>query len=241
MSGAPAGPVAGVVVPAAGSGSRMGGEVKQFRPLGGAPVLVQTLRAFARHPQVGPLVAAVPAPSVEAVGEMLADHGVRARVVAGGASRQASVAHGLAALPPNTPLALVHDAARPFVPQRVITQVIAQAHAHGAAAAALPVADTLRQGGIGPLFGDTVPRDGMWAMQTPQGARLGWLRRAYGHTRTIATDEAGLLQAVGYPVRIVEGDARNRKLTHASDWPLAEALWPLWAREERGERPEEDV
>ena len=225
---------AGVVVPAAGSGSRMGGDVKQFRPLGGAPVLVQTLRAFARHPEVGPLVAVVPAQAVDAVREMLADHEVAAVTVAGGPSRQASVGRGLAALPPDTPLALVHDGARPFVSARVITDVLTDARTHGAAAAALPVADTLRHGGAGPLFGDTVPRDGLWAMQTPQGARLGWLRRAYGNTRAVATDEAGLLQAVGYPVRIVEGDARNRKLTHPSDWPLAEALWPMWEREVRG-------
>ena len=225
----------GVVVPAAGSGSRMGGVAKQFRTLGGAPVLVQTLRAFARHPGVAAVVAVAAPAEVDAVGAMLREHGVRADVVAGGTSRQASVGRGVAALPPGTEVALVHDAARPFVPARLIADVIREARAHGAAAAALPVADTLRQGGAGPLFGATVPRDGLWAMQTPQGARLGWLRRAYGHTRAVATDEAGLLQAVGYPVRIVEGDARNRKLTHPSDWPLAQAMWPLWERDEIGE------
>ena len=209
--------------------------------LGDAPVLVQSLRAFARHPEVGPVVAVV-APGDEAeVREVLAGHGLEAvAVVAGGASRQASVAQGLAALG-EVEVALVHDAARPFVTARLISAVVAAARAHGAAAAALPVADTLRQGGAGPLFGATVPRDGVWAMQTPQGARLAWLRHAHGHTRAVATDEAGLLQAAGYPVHIVHGDARNRKITDASDWALAEALWPTWrAAEWEREREEEE-
>ena len=227
------------MVPAAGSGSRMGGETKQFRSLGGAPVLVQTLRAFRQHERVGPIVVVVASGEVSAVGEMLGAHGVGAVVIAGGLSRQASVGLGLRALPDDVGVVLVHDAARPFVSQRVITDVIAATRQHGAAAAALPVADTLRQGGTGPLFGATVPRDGLWAMQTPQGARAAWLRRAYGHTRAVATDEVGLLQTLGYPVRIVGGDARNRKLTHPSDWALAQALWPLWVEAEGGKGKEE--
>ena len=226
-------PTVGAVIPAAGSGRRLGGAPKQYRTLGDAPVLIQTLRAFARHAEVGPLVAVVAPEAVAEASAQLAAFGLDAvDVVAGGASRQASVGAGLAALG-GVDLALIHDAARPFVSARLISDVIAAAHAHGAAAAALPVADTLRQGGDGPLFGATVPRDGLWAMQTPQGARLGWLRRAYGHTRATATDEAGLLQAVGYGVRIVTGDARNRKITEPSDWALAEALWPAWAAEMR--------
>ncbi|MDT0633103.1 2-C-methyl-D-erythritol 4-phosphate cytidylyltransferase [Rubrivirga sp. S365] len=224
----------GVVLPAGGAGRRMGGDVpKQFRLLGGAPVLVQTLRAFARHPALGAAVVVVPAGEEAAAGARLREHGAAAAVVAGGPTRQASVANGVAALPADVNLVLVHDAVRPFVSADVVSRVVAAARAGGAAAAAVPVADTLRQGGAGPLFGETVPRDGLWAMQTPQGARRDWLVRAHANAgRSVATDEVGLLQGAGYPVRIVEGDARNLKLTRPSDWALAEALWPAWMRDE---------
>ena len=219
----------GVVLPAGGAGRRMGGDVpKQFRVLGGAPVLVQTLRAFARH-GLDAAVVVVPAGEEGATADLLREHSAEAAVVAGGPTRQASVANGVAALPAEVDLVLAHDAVRPFVSQAVIARVVEAARQGGAAAAAVPVADTLRQGGAGPLFGETVQRDGLWAMQTPQGARRDWLARAAANAgRTVATDEVGLLQSAGYPVRIVEGDARNVKLTRPSDWLLAEALWEGW-------------
>lgn len=214
----------------------MGGETpKQFRELGGAPVVVQTLRAFARHPAPGPAVVVVPAGGEEGTRALLAAHGVEAAVVAGGPTRQASVANGVSALPPEVDLVLVHDAVRPFVPADVISRVVEAARAGGAAAAAVPVADTLRRGGAGPLFGETVDRAGLWAMQTPQAARRDWLERAAANAGgAVATDEVGLLQGAGHPVRIVRGDARNVKLTRPSDWLLAEALWPAWERDEWG-------
>ena len=220
----------GVVLPAGGSGQRMaapGEPAKQFRELGGAPLVVQTARAFGRHPGVGALVVVVPAGEEASTRETLAAHGVRAEVVTGGASRQASVARGVRAL--DADVVVVHDAVRPFVTQSVIANVISNASTHGASAAALPVADTLRQGGSGPLFGETVPRDGLWAMQTPQAARRDWLLRAAANAAGhVATDEVGLLQRAGYPVRIVPGDPRTFKVTRPADWRLAQALWPAW-------------
>lgn len=226
----------GVVLPAGGSGSRMGGgpgaPSKQFRDLGGAPVLVQTLRAFVRHPAVHAAVVVVPAGEEEVVTQQLSIFDLPAVVATGGPTRQSSVHGGVRALPPSVDLVLVHDAVRPFVTDAVIARVVEAAREAGAAAAALPVADTLRQGGGGPLFGETVPREGLWAMQTPQAARRDWLERALANAAGfVATDEVGLLQRAGHPVRIVEGDARNVKLTRPSDWDLAEALWPSWGGE----------
>ena len=219
--GEPAGR-AGVVLPAGGEGRRMGGAPKQFRLLGGAPVLVQTTRAFVVHPAVDALVVVVPEEAVEETAELFQNHDVEADVVAGGATRQASVGAGLAALAGRVDLALVHDAVRPFVTAALIHRVVEAVRQHGAAAAALPVSDTLRRSD-GAVFGDAVERDGTWAMQTPQGARLDWLLAAHArHGSPPATDEVGLLQRAG---RLVEGDARNLKLTRPDDWALAEALW----------------
>lgn len=222
----------GVVLPGGGSGSRMaapGAPAKQFRLLAGAPVLVRALQAFLRHPRVGPAVVVVPAGEEAATRDLLAAHAAEATVVAGGPHRQASVQEGVRALPDSVEVVLVHDAVRPFIPASVITAVTDAALTHGAAAAAVRVADTLRGGGDGPLFGETVPREGLWAMQTPQGARRDWLFRAAANAAGhVATDEVGLLQRAGHPVWIVEGDTRNVKITRPSDWRLAEALWATW-------------
>ena len=227
-----------VVIPAAGSGSRMraepGAPAKQFRTLGGAPVLVHTLRVFASHPEVGPVVVVVPESETRTVREALREHGAEPdAVVAGGATRQASVAAGLTALDDSVSFALVHDAVRPFLPADRLTALIGAIYTHGAAALAVPVADTLRRGKAGAALGATVPREGLWQMQTPQGARLDWLRHAHalaadaGH---LATDEVALLQDAGYAVRVVEGDARTFKITRPSDWPLAVAIFQTLAR-----------
>jgi 2-C-methyl-D-erythritol 4-phosphate cytidylyltransferase len=210
----------------------MGGEPKQRRLLGGAPVVVQTLRAFARHPAVGALIVVVPPSDLDPFRCLLDEYGVRATVTPGGATRQESVAHGLDAVPDGTDLVLVHDAVRPFIAADRIAAVVKSARAEGAAALAVPVADTLRRA-EGNRFGATVPREGLWRMQTPQAARLDWLREA--HTAAmqdgfIGTDEVEVLQRAGRAVRLVEGDARNVKLTHPADWALAEALWLDWQR-----------
>ena len=222
----------GAVLPAGGSGRRMaapGRPAKQFRTLGGAPLVVHAARAFARHPEIGLVIVVVPAGDEAATATSLAEHEVEADVVTGGHSRQSSVGRGLAAVPAGLETVLVHDAVRPFVTQSVIGSVTDAARRHGASAAALPVADTLRLGGEGPLFGETVPRDGLWAMQTPQAARRDWLVRAHANAAGWeATDEVGLLQRMGHPVHIVEGDPRTFKVTRPSDWRLAEALWPAW-------------
>lgn len=215
----------GVVLPAAGAGLRMGGSAKQFRDLGGAPVVVQTLRAVLAASVVRHAVVVVPPSEVPAATALLAEHRLPATVVAGGASRGASVRLGIEALPPDVEVVLVHDAVRPFVSADLVERVAAAAREHGAAAAAVPIADTLRRSHRG-MLGETVDRDGLWAMQTPQGARRPLLAAAYAaQGDDAATDEAGLLLANATPVCLVEGDARNLKLTHPSDAALAEAIW----------------
>jgi len=219
-------PDVALVVPAAGQGSRMGGTPKQFRLLGGSPVLLQTLRVFDRHPRVGSMIIAVAETEVEGIRKLLGEAGLRARVqvVAGGETRQASVHAALKAVPVDVEFVLVHDAVRPFVPTSVIEEVIASAQAHGAAVPAVPVADTLRRA-EGGVFGETVPREGLYLVQTPQGFRRALLEDAYARATVEVTDDAALVQALGHPIRLVVGDRANVKLTTPDDWALAEALW----------------
>ena len=225
-----------LIVPAAGSGSRMGGEAKQFRTLGDAPLLVQTLRAFAGVEEIETVVVAAPENEVNAVEELLAQFGLAVQVVAGGATRQASVGEGLEAIGESAEIVLVHDAVRPFISAKKIREIIKAIHEYGAAAVAVPVADTLRRG-ADVVFGETVDREGLFRMLTPQGARTDLLLKAYAKAKAdsfTGTDEVAVLQRAGVDVHLVLGDERNIKLTRPSDWALAKTLWPEWLRTENG-------
>lgn len=219
-----------VVVPAAGHGTRMGGDrKKQFRLLGGQPVLVRTLEALAAS--VDGIVVAVGEAETASVQTMLSQTPslveTPVHVVVGGATRQASVARGLQAVPGGVPVVLVHDAVRPFVRPEAVQAVADAVAARGAAALAVPVADTLRRGG-GDAFGQTVEREGLWRMQTPQGARREFLVAALEQAERDgleATDEVGALSHAGHEVAIVDGDERNIKLTRPADWALGLAIW----------------
>ncbi len=217
----------------------MGGERKQFRTLGGAPVLVRTLEVFERHPEVDALVVVGPPGEAAALHDELRAHELTKlhAVVEGGATRQGSVCNGLAALPEETEVILVHDAVRPFLPADRLSAVIDAARTHGAAALAIPMADTVRRGATD--FADTVPRDGLWRMQTPQAFRVAWLRDAHATAEVTGTDEVELVQRLRHAVRIVEGSALTFKITTPADWTLAEALWPVWERENGREEERE--
>ncbi len=219
-----------VVVPAAGQGTRLGGERKQSRMLGDAPLLVQTLRRFDAHAEVDCLIVAAPAGEGEAFGAQLERYGFSRllRVVEGGASRRASVGNALAALPANVRWVLVHDAVRPFVSDSLVSVVLDATRTHGAAVPAVPVVDTVRRA-EGGVFGETVPRSGLFLVQTPQGFRRDWLESAYADADHDATDDAALVQQAGFVVHHVPGNPRNFKITTPDDWALAQLLWPLFS------------
>lgn len=230
--------ITSVVIPAAGVGRRMGGSAdaprKQFRTLGGAPVLVRTLEVFERHPAIDAFVVSGPTGEADALRDELEAAGLAKlhAVVEGGATRQASVGNGLAAVPADTRIVLVHDAVRPFLPADRLSAVIEAAHTHRAAALAIPMADTVRRAEEDG-FGATVPRDDLWRMQTPQAFRLDLLRAAHAQFYDVTgTDEVELVQRTGHAVRIVEGSALTFKITTPDDWALAEALWPKWASDQ---------
>jgi 2-C-methyl-D-erythritol 4-phosphate cytidylyltransferase len=223
-------PRVGVIIPAGGSGTRMGGPLlKQFLPLRGSPILLRTLRAFDGHPDIDEIVVAGPAGFLARIRGMVARGGfVRVTgVVEGGGNRQASVENALRALSPGITIVLVHDAVRPLVEPRVISQVIESAARWGAAAAAAPALDTVHWEGAPGFFTRTLARRRIWNVQTPQGFRRAILEEAHRRARRsglTATDDASLILRLGRRVRIVESSPRNLKITSPDDLRTASAL-----------------
>ena len=226
-----------VLVPAAGEGRRLGGTRKQFRTLGDRPLLVQVLLLFEQHPDVGHLIVSVPENVVTSVSDRLQAEGLSklTAVVSGGETRQASVRHALRAVPAPVEAVLVHDAARPFVTAKEVRRVVQVVRREGAAALAVSVADTLRVAEDSAVFGETVPRDHLYRMQTPQGFRRAWLEDAHAAAadadNAAATDDVELVQQAGRRVHVVPGSRRNFKITTTSDWSLAQQLWGPWTND----------
>jgi 2-C-methyl-D-erythritol 4-phosphate cytidylyltransferase len=218
--------VAAVLV-AAGSGERLGhGMPKALVTLCGRPILDWAIEAFASHPELAELVIAAPAAAVETIASTVAaDCPLPCSVVPGGASRTESVRRGLAALADRPEFVLVHDAARPLVPARLISDVVA-ALRDGADAVipVLPVADTVKRVADEVVLA-TLDRAELRRVQTPQGFRASILRAAYAAAPDlVATDDAGVVEAYGTKVSTVPGDEAAFKITTPYDLRLAELL-----------------
>jgi 2-C-methyl-D-erythritol 4-phosphate cytidylyltransferase len=208
----------------AGRGERLGAELpKALVPLAGRPLFTWSLEALQRCEAIDGIVLVGP---VRTLRELLAACGHSFhKIVAfteGGDERQHSVGRGLHVLPEDTTHVAVHDSARALVTPEVIARAVAVAHEHGAALAAVPQADTLKQVTLELVTG-TVPRAGLWAAQTPQVFRRDWLERAHREATELATDDAALIEWLGHPVHVSLGDALNFKITTAADRALAEA------------------
>ncbi len=213
----------GALVPAAGSGVRLGpGAPKALRLLAGEPLLLHAVRGLRRAADVGPVVVAAPRAELEAVQALLRDLDVV--VVAGGGERQDSVRAALAALPPEVDLVLVHDAARCLTPAAVVERVVAALRSGAEAVVpVLPVADTVKRVD-GEVVVATVDRSQLRAVQTPQGFRRGLLERVHASTGPVLTDDAGLVEAAGGRVTTVAGADEAFTVTRPLDLVLAEAL-----------------
>lgn len=224
------------VVPAAGRGERLGpGAPKALRLLGGAPLLVHAVRALASARSVDLVVVAAPEDGVDAVRALLAEHGLvdaaagrsGTVVVAGGETRQDSVARALLALPADVDVVLVHDAARPLAPVSLVDAVAAAVHAGAdAVVPGLPVSDTIKSVDPDGRVTSTLDRGSLRAVQTPQGFRRSLLTEAHaaGDPDAPATDDAGMVEAIGGTVLVVPGDEEAFKVTRPLDLVLAEAV-----------------
>jgi 2-C-methyl-D-erythritol 4-phosphate cytidylyltransferase len=214
-------PRIGVVIVAAGSGSRYGAGVpKAFVALRGRPLLGWAVEAAAGCPGVECVVVVAPAGHLEEADRVSRGYAtVPVRVVPGGAERPESVAAGLAALTPEVDVVLVHDAARALTPTALFAAV-ADAVAAGAPAVVpgLPVVDTVKQVDESGTVVETLPRRALRAIQTPQGFRRDVLERAHAEAGAHpVTDDAALVEALGVKVLVVPGDPRAAKITTPDD------------------------
>ncbi len=208
----------------------MGGEqAKQFRELCGIPVIIHTLKRFEQCQTIGETIVVVPANDVAGFLEQAEKYaiGKLARVVAGGATRVETVWRGLRAVRAATAeIVAVHDGVRPFVTPEEIDRTVREAAEHGAAILATRAIDTIKEAAGGRVT-RTLERARLWHAQTPQCFRYDLLRHAYQQALTEeleATDDSALVERLGATVSIVEGSARNIKITSPQDIALAEAL-----------------
>lgn len=217
-----------VIIPAAGSGQRLGGGTpKALRLLRGASLLAHAVRSMTADPDVVQLVLAVPAGAVSEIRANPPACAVPVTVVAGGASRQASVAAALAAVDPSCDVVLVHDAARPVVPGPMLRRVIrAVGERAPAVVPGLPVVDTIKRIDERGFVLQTPPRDRLRAVQTPQGFVRAVLVAAHAAAadEDSATDDAALVERAGYPVLVVDGDPAAMKVTRPEDLVRIEEL-----------------
>jgi 2-C-methyl-D-erythritol 4-phosphate cytidylyltransferase len=222
-------PFVSAVVVAAGRSQRMGFD-KLLVELAGRPVLMHSLDRFEQCPAISEMVLVLHPERRDQVCALIERAGVYAKlrhVVDGGSERHLSVWAGLQAIKDAADFVAVHDAARPLVSPEMIGFAIQAAADAGAVALAAPVVETLKRAGKENLVIGSVDRQGLWAMQTPQIFRKDWLLAAY---RTVlaqgeaVTDEVSAVQALGYPVRLLENPDWNPKVTFPRDIAVAEGL-----------------
>jgi 2-C-methyl-D-erythritol 4-phosphate cytidylyltransferase len=230
-----------VIIAAAGLGTRMASSTataqgktpsKQFLTIAGAPILIHTLRKFVACPEVTDICIALRSQEAEGFLADLAGYDLdpkRFQIAEGGQHRQHSVANALRAVTADPDdIVLVHDAVRPFVEQETILGVIEAVKKHGAAIAAMPAVDTIKQverTAEGAIIRATIPREVLVHAQTPQGFRYGVLKQVFDEAEAegfLGTDEASLLERAGQDVHVVMGSPRNIKITTPSDLELAE-------------------
>jgi 2-C-methyl-D-erythritol 4-phosphate cytidylyltransferase/2-C-methyl-D-erythritol 2,4-cyclodiphosphate synthase len=209
------------IVAAAGRGARVGGPTpKQFLDLGGRTVLERSVRIFLEHEAVDDVVVALPREQGSAVPRWLEGAPKPVVISEGGARRQDSVANAFDRVPADADVVLVHDAARPFASAALVSRTIAAASATGAAVAAVPASDTVKQASEdGRFVRTTLARETIFLAQTPQAFRRAVLADAValGRSGFAATDEAMLAERAGHKVQLVEGERANVKITTFDD------------------------
>lgn len=217
-----------VIIPAAGQSTRFGDSrrKKPFIELKGRPVWVRAVEVFTNRDDVKQILIVVSPEDMDFFKEKFRPNlaFMAVEIVPGGKQRADSVRNALARVKPDIDFVAVHDAARPLVVKQWIDKVFAAAEQSGAAIPATPISSTIKRVENGRIV-ETVPRDNLWAAQTPQVFQRQLLLEAYARwDGSEATDEANLVERIGHPVTIVEGSPLNLKITTQEDFKMAESL-----------------
>jgi 2-C-methyl-D-erythritol 4-phosphate cytidylyltransferase len=218
------------LIVAAGKGTRMGpGVDKLFLELNGCPLVAHTWRRFDHAPCIDHIVMVVRDGMQSAFAELAKEHRFTKpfRLVAGGKERQNSVWNGLEALPHDADIVAIQDAARPCTSPELIAATVEAARQFGAAVAAQPVTDAIKESHDGQLIERTLDRSRLWAVQTPQTFRVELIRRALAEARQrhiFLTDDTAACALIGQPVKLVVGHLPNPKVTRPEDLPYVELL-----------------
>jgi 2-C-methyl-D-erythritol 4-phosphate cytidylyltransferase len=209
----------------------MGGSIpKQYLRVGGVPLLVYSLRILDAVEAITEIILAVPeADRGYCEEDIVYRFGIKkvSQVVAGGRRRQDTVRNALSVASHAHDFVLVHDGARPFVTARIVNQALDMAYRVGGAVVAIPMPDTVKRVDPIGLIQETLSRDSLWLIQTPQVFRFSWLVEAHQFAEANnleVTDDAALIEQLGYPVSVVQGSSTNIKITRPEDLQLGEAI-----------------
>ena len=216
------------LIPAAGEGNRLKSAVKKpYVALAQKPILTHTIQRFEQNTAVDEIFVLVNEADFEMCrATVLAPYAFQKvqPLVAGGATRQQSVHNGVRALPADTDFVIVHDGVRPFVNDETIFACLDAAAEWGAAVAAVPVKETIKMANAEDFIVETPPRERLWTVQTPQVFRKSLLEKAHQiaeKKQLTATDDAALVEHLGYPVKLVNGSYANVKITTPEDLRIA--------------------
>ena len=217
--------IAGAIIVAAGSGTRMAGADKLFTEVAGQPLLAHAIAPFQECASIERIVLVMASLNLKRGRDLVERYGFTkaTALVKGGERRQDSVRLGLEALG-GCDYVAVHDGARPLVTPELIARGLEAARETGAAAPALPIADTVKEAGPNGIVLRTLDRSRLWAVQTPQVFRYELLLRAHREITADVTDDAAMVESLGEPVRLFEGSRANIKVTTVEDLTLIKAL-----------------
>ena len=220
--------ITSVIIPAAGISKRFSSSTKkQFFKLNGLPLLFYCINVFEKNKNIDEIVVATHAEDIQITEDLLKDFSKVKKVVAGGEHRHISVYNAFNSLSEKSGFVLIHDAARPFITDKMIDNIMSEFDVHDAVICGIPIYDTVKEVETNDnTISSTIPREKLWRAQTPQAFKYGLLKKIYSSidmNSKVPTDESKLAEDYGTIIKITEGSEYNLKITNSNDLKIAES------------------